>query len=404
MPSELYIPDYTLRSYLRTPPTLQPEDSLRRFAQLSRREHYLAMPVQQEGIFCGMIYYEDVLAILNSHSAEAIESKLQNPVSSVMRDPRITLQPDTPFESIGPLFAESRLDILPVVDYNNYLLGVIIASDLLIPELSVTRPQRIGGMATPFGVYLTDGVHQAGVGNGALVVSGMMLGLLYWVSIIILAGILWLLQHFTHIPLASLSPLSDEVSNSPLSGIASLGISLLSTLLFLSLMRATSLAGYHAAEHQTVHAMEREENLVIDVVRRMPRPHPRCGTNLTAAAFVFFTMRQLLLYVPGIGAHNSINPEIEILAALATLFTFRPLGTFLQSRFTTKPASDRQLASGIAAGEMLTQRFLHSPPARVTIWRRIWCMGILQVSAGMVPLTLLPFLLDWVLTRFHIRF
>ena len=50
-----------------------------------------------------------------------------------------------------------------------------------------------------------------------------------------------------------------------------IGLNLLALTLFLLLMRVSRLAGYHAAEHQTVHAMERNETLVPEIVCRMPR-------------------------------------------------------------------------------------------------------------------------------------
>src|SRR2546423_10530097 len=57
--------------------------------------------------------------------------------------------------------------------------------------------------------------------------------------------------------------------------------------LFLLFVRALPLVQYHAAEHQAVHAMERGEPLDPEIVRRMPRVHPRCGTNIMAGGMVF---------------------------------------------------------------------------------------------------------------------
>jgi uncharacterized protein YqhQ len=39
-----------------------------------------------------------------------------------------------------------------------------------------------------------------------------------------------------------------------------------------------------------VHAIERGEPLLAESVRAMPRVHPRCGTNIVAAAFLATTV------------------------------------------------------------------------------------------------------------------
>jgi hypothetical protein len=160
-------------------------------------------------------------------------------------------------------------------------------------------------------------------------------------------------------------------------------------VVFLLLMRLTRLAGYHAAEHQTVHAIERFEPLMPAVVRRMPRAHPRCGTNLMAAVLVFMSVRQALGYLP------SLSGLVEVMAAVATLFAWRPVGTLLQERFTTKPAGERELESGIAAGNDLLARYLEEAPARPSLMRRIWCSGMVQVMLGSLPCWLLLELLPY---------
>ena len=36
---------------------------------------------------------------------------------------------------------------------------------------------------------------------------------------------------------------------------------------------------YHGAEHMTIHALEKDDPLTVDAVRRYPTAHPRCGTE-----------------------------------------------------------------------------------------------------------------------------
>src|SRR5262249_35497809 len=162
--------------------------------------------------------------------------------------------------------------------------------------------------------------------------AGATLGLMLSLSYGLVQGSLWALQRFTSLPRSPLYNLGyTPPSSQVVPGLISTGLSLLVTILFLLLMRATRLAGYHSAEHQTVHALERGERLIPEIVRRMPRAHPRCGTNIMAAGLVFFNLAQIIEYLPGLG------PLAYVLAAIATFFTWRSVGTFLQERFTTRP-------------------------------------------------------------------
>jgi uncharacterized protein YqhQ len=59
-----------------------------------------------------------------------------------------------------------------------------------------------------------------------------------------------------------------------------------------------------------VHAIERGEPLVLEVVRRMPRVHPRCGTNLVAGIALFLGLANFL---------QGMVPEISETRDLALL-------------------------------------------------------------------------------------
>jgi hypothetical protein len=110
----------------------------------------------------------------------------------------------------------------------------------------------------------------------------------------------------------------------------------------------------------------------------MPRVHPRCGTNLMAAGLVFGTVLKTLPELRiGFGATDS-----AVIGAILALFTWRSIGAFLQYHFTTRTATDRQLANGIAAANALETKYLHSVLRRPTLLRRLWCMGIALVTLG----------------------
>ena len=324
-----------------------------------------------------------MISLLSQQTPLDAEMILRNPIYTIMRLPDVVAHPTTTPEQLQGLFAAYNLDLmaaLPVVDDSGYLFGVVVYSDLLTADGPLTRPGSVGGMATPFGVYLTDGTVQAGVGNFALVTSGMIIGVLLLLAANITDyGLQWS-QHYIHLPpgsdLLDVSDLSTRLP--PAVSLLGFGLKMLMYLVFFGLMRATSLAGYHAAEHQTVHAMERNERLLPEIVCRMPRPHPRCGTNIMAIGLILFSVCPLLVSLCNLDIESAL-----LLSGLLTLLTWRNVGTFLQVVFTTRPASERQLASGIAAARALLGTYCTSPPVRPTLVRRIWCMGFLQNALGM---------------------
>ena len=189
-----------------------------------------------------------------------------------------------------------------VIDQNGKPLGILAPSDLYPKHVIQPRPPLVGGMATPFGVYLTTGSIRAGVGDLALMTTGMcMFGLL-------LAGV------FITMPISDLLLHWNVPAN--VTAAVEGGFPY---LIFLLGMRLLPLSGIHAAEHKVVHAIERGEELVPATVRRMPRVHPRCGTNLAVGASIFI----------GLGTLTLISQEWLrlMIAGIATLALWRPIGT-----------------------------------------------------------------------------
>jgi len=340
-----------------------------------------ALPVTEHGRLVGVLAQGDIVSVLACTDPDRRDAEMRRPVREFMREPGPVLRSSMALPEAAAVFVESGHSMLPVLDADDYYLGSVGANDLLVPDLPAPRPARIGGMATPFGVYLTDGTVRAGVGNLALMATGATMSVLFLAANGIVQNAFGLITRFTHQPMPQLIELGDDLPAGGIwIGLTSLAASLLVFLVFMALMRMTRLAGYHAAEHQTVHAIERFEVLLPDVVSRMPRAHPRCGTNLMAALLIFLTVRMALRYVP------TLPGLVEILAVAATLCVWRPVGTFLQERFTTKPANQRELESGIAAGNDLLAKYLEISPVRASLARRIWCSGMPQVLLGSVPI------------------
>ncbi len=359
-------------------PDLAPTDSLARFAQLAQYYNTQSLPVIEDGNLKGMVSRKALIQSFGLPSQAERDTYLERPIQEFLYQPVKIATPEMPLSDVEKIFFQGEEDNVPVVDDEGYCLGMILASDLLSPAMPTPRPPLIGGMATPYGVYLTDGNIQAGANNLALVLSGMLLGLFFTVTIWVSDAILTLGQQHG-LPKGLSNDLDvGSTSQSPTMGLLSIAVRLMTLFILLVLMRMNRLAGFHAAEHQTVHAIERTEKLTPEIVGRMPRAHPRCGTNIMAGATVFFVVLQLGLSIP---YADSVAP---LFALFSTLFYWRRVGAFLQERFTTRPATKQQLESGIKAGEELLRKYWSVPPTRPRLWRRIWCMGMAQNMAGVV--------------------
>jgi hypothetical protein len=139
-------------------------------------------------------------------------------------------------------------------------------------------------------------------------------------------------------------------------------------------LRFMPLSGYHGAEHQVVHAIERGEDLIPEVVRRMPRVHPRCGTNLAVGASLFFYLGT---------AEWIVEPELRLLVAVAvTLLLWKRLGNFLQQYVTTKVPTDHQLDMGIRSGKEFLRAYESAKVIKPTGAQRIIATGMSFVVIG----------------------
>lgn len=278
------------------------------------------------------------------------------PVETVIDTRPLTIQPHMSGAEALRVLNESGRHAIAVVDVMGNAVGIVTPSRLFHSPSTTYTPQAVGGLATPFGVYLTNGVVSGGAKGLALVAAGAGMFLVFLIAASIVNGIVILGEL--------------DMENDWAAGAAQA----LSTLLFLVGLRASPIAGTHGAEHMVVHAIERGEALVPEVVRRMPRVHPRCGTNLAIGA---------MLFVGVFSAPLEIDTSLKlILAVVTTLFLWKPLGSFAQYYFTTKRPTDAQLRSGIRAGEELLAASARSGRRHPSVARRLVASGILHVIAG----------------------
>ena len=342
-PTDLSAPVGTV---MRPTLTVERGDSLARGAQTLRENGGTVLPVvDDEGALIGLLTDAGLARALAqaSEATDAIGDYL---------DAAPTLPPYA--SAAEALRRGMGGEAHVVVDDRHRVVGLVSAVDLWPRRRTLPRPAMVGGLATPFGVYLTSGNVSAGAPWYGLVGSGAAT-----FGMFVAAMLLTTAAGSHGLPAAWELPLSAGV--------------------FLLLMRLSPLSGIHGAEHQVVHAIEREESLVPEVVRRMPRVHPRCGTNLVAGFGVFLAIRS----IPGIGDAGIV------LSAVAALAFAMPLGSILQRFVTTSRPTDRQLAQAIRAGEALLLANATAHRARPTPLRRIWSMGVLQIAAGAMALALI---------------
>lgn len=354
-PLRASLPRHHLGELAKRVPTLHATDSLAKALRQFGAAGLPALPVVENGALMGMLYESDVLewmvaqndGVLDFVPADACFDAMVMAVMRTRNDVGLSLET---LDEVLPLFERGGNMILPVVDDEDQFLGVITRQVVLTAVSHNLRPAVIGGMATPLGVYLTTGHLTAGVGFWGLFLTGAALT---FVSYAIGLGFYYG-QLATGIALPA-----------PVEAIASLTI-------FLVILRLSPLAGYHAAEHQTVNAIERGEPLHAEAVSAMPREHPRCGTNLMALLFGAQLLLPLLAEEP-----------LWLLPSIALLFlTWRKVGGFLQRLFTTKPARRYQLLSGIRAGEELLRAYADRPSYRASRLKRFWHMGLVQILSG----------------------
>jgi CBS domain-containing protein len=350
---------------------LSPEDSLARAAELVRTAPGGAAPVQEAGAIIGVVSAKTLSAWF---VAGGVEQPFDDCVRELVREAPATIRDDTPLATALDQLCREECDALPVVDSLGRYVGMVGRGELLSAGMGALRPPLIGGMATPFGVYLTDGTRRAGVGDAALVSTGIFLGLVQvfgsWLGYRTAVTIMALLEHVA--PVWSQAHAGGATPTLPPPTL----YAVLSLLLFAALFRLSWVTGYHAAEHQVVHAIEQGDDLRPEVVKSKPRDHPRCGTNLMAAFGIFFILDRWA------------GP----LAFVGAILCWRFFGSLLQQYVTTRPARAVELDSGIRAGRQLLERYQRGIGWRVTGWRRLWNMGLLQVAFGF-GLIWLPLLL-----------
>ncbi|MCX6345576.1 MAG: DUF1385 domain-containing protein [Armatimonadetes bacterium] len=362
----------TITDLTKSAPVVGPDDTIRRAASLIRGIDGSSIIVILQGQILGTVSEKSIAALLSQ--SDDPEQALDTPVSAIIAPELTFVNFGVTIREAASLFAANDADMLPVIDNYGGYHGVLYRADVVAYLSRTMKMPSVGGMATPLGVYLTTGSQSGGANNIGLFLSGLTLGLCFILSGAMAYGIMRLYGLIMKFPI-------DFYLNSPAIGVPNVHdlpyyiLVGLNILLFRTIFQLSPLAGYHAAEHMTVHAIEAGEILTLDTVRKMPRVHPRCGTNLLTGLFLFTLITK---YVK--------DQYSLLMAGLIVALFWRSIGGWAQQYVTTKKPTQKQLASGIAAGNELIELYHKQPNYQVMGFARIWKMGLLQNAAGLITI------------------
>jgi hypothetical protein len=227
-------------------------------------------------------------------------------------------------------------------------------------------------MATPGGIYLSNGIAYSGSRLG-LSLSILALATTLLLAYVVTVVFIWAIDDAVPVPLLAIrltASLPGEVKYEPLWRAL---IEAVQFLFFFTILRLTPLSGYHAAEHMTVHAIEEGRELTEESVRRMPRVHRRCGSNILG------WLLPLLIVIPLTRYYSWL---LLVPAALGVGWILRrPLGSAVQWLFTTSPPSPRQLRAGVQAGSELLRKYRTSAGTSVSRLRAAYNRGLVHMAA-----------------------
>lgn len=275
-------------------------------------------------------------------------------------------------QSAESLFRQSRFAFLPIVDQKGRYTGQCVSATLLSRlRMGTLRPPRIGGLATPLGVYMTSGFYASGAGWPGLLATGFLFGLLAraleWIAVALFSVLIMLYPPIQLLPMGEQTILEGGL--------------LLASLM--ALLRLSPMSGLHAAEHMTINAIERDLPLTESMVRTQPREHQRCGTNLVVLLLGVQVIGVSVYF--GLSRMNGLGLVLYSGFWLWLVLTgWKPAGLWMQRHFTTKDPTSPQLASGIRAGQELLEKFAARPHGMPSFFRRLWGAGLFQMMASFI--------------------
>jgi len=130
--------------------TITPNTTLQDALNLMHEHRFRRLPVVDEkGRLVGIVSERDLLyaspppaALLNGLELNHVLSKLQ--IEEVMTQDVITTTPDAFIEDVARLMVENKIGGLPIVDEDNYVVGVITETDVFRAFIEMYRAGHSG--------------------------------------------------------------------------------------------------------------------------------------------------------------------------------------------------------------------------------------------------------------------
>ncbi|MCK7502906.1 MAG: CBS domain-containing protein [Desulfobacterales bacterium] len=133
--------------------------------------------IDSSGRLVGIISEYDLAKVLPEWGLEKESYKHNITVSQLMTREVWTEEESANVSDLLSNVHKMHTRVVPIVDKAGIYTGRSITRTSLVAYLTrMVKPLSIGGLSTPLGVYMTDGIHQAGAGNLGLVLTGLSLG------------------------------------------------------------------------------------------------------------------------------------------------------------------------------------------------------------------------------------
>lgn len=349
-PSGIQTHDSRIIDYIRPVDPVYRESSLAAAMDRLRTSGLEVLPVVDGSYLVGSLWADDI------RSAALGGASMSMPVAQFVDESAPILRSVDLQSQAQAAMAASGKPAVMVVDPDGRYLGVVRLFDFFAMPDRSARPPVVGGMATPLGVYLTNGSLRAGASGGALVLTGAAM------TSMLLVGVLLTALVERALPAGTPLILQSAVVN------------LLPILLFFLQVRLSPIVATHGAEHMVVHAIERGEPLRPEIVRRMPRVHPRCGTNLAVGALLFTGIIQ--------ATWSTFQEAGALLALVLTLSIWKPLGSLAQKFVTTKPPREKDIEGAIGAAEELITKYREGDRRVPSVASRLVSSGLPLILVG----------------------
>ncbi|OGH99330.1 MAG: hypothetical protein A2104_01975 [Candidatus Melainabacteria bacterium GWF2_32_7] len=324
------------------------------------------------GNVVGIVSEYDLAKVLPEWSFDKESYQHKITVADIMTEDVWTEPEHTNIKNLLSSVHEMHIRVIPIVDNEGKYTGRSITRSALISYLTrMVKPLSIGGLATPLGVSMTDGHHLAGPGQLGFVLTGVSFAFII-IIIQILTGFIFSFISVNYIIAV-----------------------IIQLILFILALRFTPFAQYHAAEHQTIHAIEKGLPLTPETVRMQPRPHKRCGTNLLV---LLLGIQFVLLLSMQFAQFGFFAQFLFLIVGFLFVFSnWRKAGIWLQQYFTTVKATDKQIQNGIKVGEELLKKHKEDlNPNPPNIFQKIWNMGLIQILGSFLLVT---WFFDYILTH-----